>query len=704
MRVIFMLLGFLLYGSAVIAAMYENEFPFIIREPSPDSVANISWLNHKPAGKHGFLKVENGNFVFDDGTPVRWFGLNVVDNRVFNMYSHDTAKQVARKLAALGVNVVRLHHMTAAWQTAAPFFIDRTKSTFEFNPVALERLDWFTSCLKEEGIYITYELFDPALAPALSEIPNGTREGFDLHMLMLFDPEVQAYVKKWVEAFFTRENRYTGKNFFEDPQFVLLGVVNEIAYHYHPRGLVKLNPYYTDKLAPRFREYLKANHLPDREFDLSLNETASAKFWNHTVAESYRMWSAYVRSLGYRGVMSGSNVGENFYHTEPSLALDFMDAHLYWGYARWSIGNTRLLPGGRWSPLIKKPGNESLEKEKYTKDLFARYSLASVPGKPLISSEHRTCKGGAQMPFGDDPMQFNEYRAVGLPFFSAVLAFQDWDGYYIFASQGTEQLGRHERMGHILDVRHDTASLATFPLASYLLRGGVISPAKKRVLVRVSEDDLLGTKKSPSFFSDLLFRLPEQHRVELAYPGMKVDPKNYDRVYSYSTSRDLKLAEIDSVIRADTGEFYRNWEEGIWVADTASVQGAEGFFDRTRQFGLKDLTLHMNSDFGVCFLIAFEGKRIAEAGRMLFLAVGECSNTISPGADRKADGWWLKGGPPVVLKPVAGCLTMKQGSYHVWRLGEHGERKQKIAESSSQFNFDTGRDKTVWYELERVEK
>ena len=66
-------------------AMYENEFPFIIREPEKDSVVNVSFLNHKPAGKHGFLRVEDGNFVFEDGTPVRWFGLNVVDNRAFNM-------------------------------------------------------------------------------------------------------------------------------------------------------------------------------------------------------------------------------------------------------------------------------------------------------------------------------------------------------------------------------------------------------------------------------------------------------------------------------------------------------------------------------------------------------------------------------------------------------------------------------------------
>ena len=689
------------FATPLAGAMYENEFPFIIREPAADSVVNVSFLNHKPAGKHGVLRAVGGNFVFEDGTPVRWFGLNVVDNRVFNMYAPETAKTVARKMAALGINIVRIHHMTAGWQNAAPFFKDRAESTLEFNDRALELLDRFTAALKEEGIYVTCELPDSSLEPALSEIPNGTREGFDLKLLMLFDPEVQAYVKKYVRAFFMRPNRYTGRSLFEDPQFVMLGVVNEVAYNYHPKGLAGLNPYYTGKLRPKFREYLKRNRLPERELDLSLNDDASAKFWNETMAEGYRMWRDYVRSLGYRGVISGSNVGENFYHTQPSLAGDFMDAHLYWGYAPWSEGNVRILSGGRWSPLLKKPVNESREKEKYTKDLFARFSLASVAGKPLISSEHRTAKGGATASLGANPMQYNEYRAAGLPFFSAVHAFQEWDGFYLFASQGTEQLNQYERMGHILDVRHDTTYLATFPLSAWLLRGGAVAPARQRVLLKVSEKDILSTKKSPSFFSDLLFNTPERHRLELAYPGTAYRPEDYAQVFDYASSCDRKLDDIGPVIESDTGEFRRNWEEGYWVLDTPSAQGAEGFFDRTRRFELNDMTLEMESPFGVCFLASFGEEEIAGAKRMMFLAAGECGNTLAPGTDPAPNGWWLKGGSPVVQKPVAGTLRLKSGRCDVWILGEHGERKTKAAEKTDCFRFDTGRDRTVWYELAR---
>ena len=76
------------------------------------------------------------------------------------------------RLIVYSILIVRIHHLTAGWQNAAPFFRDREKSTLEFNDKALELLDRFLACLKEEGIYVTCEITDSALTPALSEIPN----------------------------------------------------------------------------------------------------------------------------------------------------------------------------------------------------------------------------------------------------------------------------------------------------------------------------------------------------------------------------------------------------------------------------------------------------------------------------------------------------------------------------------------------------
>ena len=57
------------------------------------------------------------------------------------MHTPELAKTVASKMAALEINIVRLHLLTPEWQTWAPFYVDREKSTLEFNDAALERLD-----------------------------------------------------------------------------------------------------------------------------------------------------------------------------------------------------------------------------------------------------------------------------------------------------------------------------------------------------------------------------------------------------------------------------------------------------------------------------------------------------------------------------------------------------------------------------------
>jgi hypothetical protein len=40
------------------------------------------WL-HKPAGKHGFVQIEGDRFVFEDGTPIKFWGTNIASEKPF---------------------------------------------------------------------------------------------------------------------------------------------------------------------------------------------------------------------------------------------------------------------------------------------------------------------------------------------------------------------------------------------------------------------------------------------------------------------------------------------------------------------------------------------------------------------------------------------------------------------------------------------
>ena len=62
-----------------------------------DVPVDISFVfeGEKPAGKHGFLKTEGRQFVFEDGTPVKFWGTN------FNGWGCFPEKDYAEKLVAL---------------------------------------------------------------------------------------------------------------------------------------------------------------------------------------------------------------------------------------------------------------------------------------------------------------------------------------------------------------------------------------------------------------------------------------------------------------------------------------------------------------------------------------------------------------------------------------------------------------------------
>lgn len=662
-------------------------FPFIIRSIEPGSVADYSFLNHKPAGKYGWLKVKDGDFVFPNGEKIRWFGINLVASRVFDWKTHREADALAAKLAALGINMVRLHHLAASWQKAEPLFRDGKKSTFEFNDRALEKLDYLLLALKKQGIYVTDEIVDSSLKPADGETPypRASGNGHSLKLLMMFDPGVREYVKKWIRAFYCRPNRYTGIPLIRDPQLALLGITNEVSIAYHNGGMLHSLPEKARRvLEKQYEEDRSAGKLPPKSFDFTLKDPDSARFLHRILRNAFAEWKQFVKELGYGGLFSGSNFGENFYHHTASAGLDFMDAHLYWGYAGYMDGvdsKIRILPGNRWNDLVKPPCSEG----NYTKELFARFSLSSILDMPLISSEHRT---------SISDFRRSEYRAAGLPFFSTVQAFQEWDGFYVFASQGDNA----DRMGHRLDVKYDTAYLATFPLGSYLLRGGVVKPARKTVLYTVTEEDIFQNPLSPGFYHDGLFSIPERHKLRLLYPGKKPDRAKFPEAVPFSAARVLPHVGGDE-IGGDTGEFVRNWRKGSFLIRTPKVQGAEGFFEQNEVFDLPDCRFRMKSPFGVCFLSAGNADSIRQAPRLLFTAVYSAVN--SGDITTKKTGWGLPGTAPARVLPVKGVLEMKANRYDVWTLDENGSRKKRAASNVSEFHFDTGRDKTVWYELMR---
>ncbi len=107
------------------------------------------YKSEKPAGKHGFLKVKDEKFVFEDGTEARFWGTNF--NSGANFPPLECSEKIAKRLSKIGINIVRLHQMDAEWATPNIFQFTKGKRkghTLDFDPESIKRLDYLIYCLK----------------------------------------------------------------------------------------------------------------------------------------------------------------------------------------------------------------------------------------------------------------------------------------------------------------------------------------------------------------------------------------------------------------------------------------------------------------------------------------------------------------------------------------------------------------------------
>ncbi len=82
----------------------EDMFPFVIpglAAPPAGSIVDVSWLNDRPAGGSGFVRVQEGHFVDGRGQRLRFLASNFTFGSCFP--DHDTADKLAARLASLGV-------------------------------------------------------------------------------------------------------------------------------------------------------------------------------------------------------------------------------------------------------------------------------------------------------------------------------------------------------------------------------------------------------------------------------------------------------------------------------------------------------------------------------------------------------------------------------------------------------------------------
>jgi hypothetical protein len=207
----------------------------------------VDYPGQDPCGvidARGYLRAgPDGHFYFEKtGKRARFWGVNLTFNADFPPCIDESlragefpdqwaADKLARRLAKLGVNVVRFHHMDTL---ASPSGIWDNRyypnDTQHLDPGQLKRLDYLIYQLRLNGIYVNLNLKvgrhfgkgDGILNPQMFTGGLAYYQGVDN-----FDPRMIELQRDYARQLLAHRNPYTGQTYIEDPVIAFVEIANE---------------------------------------------------------------------------------------------------------------------------------------------------------------------------------------------------------------------------------------------------------------------------------------------------------------------------------------------------------------------------------------------------------------------------------------------------------------------------------------------
>jgi hypothetical protein len=585
---------------------------------------DLSFLNRSemPAGKHGFLKTVGNKLVFEDGTPARFWGTNLVAYSLFRSNRNDVKEQ-AQRLSQLGFNLVRLHHVDSDW-VHPNIFGNKAVNTRKLDEASLEKLDWWIKCLKDEGIYIWLDLDDGRRLTAgdgiegYDEIRKG-KQSADLRGYNYVNPSIQAAMQRFNEAYLNHVNRFNGLRYKDDPAIVAILITNEndLTNHFGNALLPdKKVPWHDSLYMKQAAAFAEKTRLPKAKTWRSWEPGPSKFFLNDLEHQFNAKMIGQLRTLGVKvPIVTTDTWGRNPLFSLPALTDgNIIDVHSYGGVEEISK-----------NPL-------------YGANLIDWIAAGQIVGRPLSVSEWNV-----------SPFPVPDRHTIPL-YVAGVASLQGWDALMQFA-YSQQPLNGPGKAGN-WDAFNDPSLIATLPAAALLYRRHdaqegrttyVFAPTPGQLFEQTPSADNSVALRTAAEKGKLMIALPKVR--ELPWLTASHIPK--DAKIIIDPQMTLIANNADEVV-SDTGELTRNWQQGIYKIDTPRTQAAMGWIGG-KNIELKDVVLDISTRNATVAVQSLDNSPIKMAGSLM-ISLGARSIPTYPKV-----GW--KG--VFRSEPVVGHLTIR---------------------------------------------
>lgn len=610
----------------------------------------------KPAGKHGFCKVQGESFVFEDGAPAKFWG--VIFNGASCFPEHTYSEGVAQRLAQAGCNFVRLHQMDADWATPNLFRFTAgrpTRTTRKLDERSMERLDYLIKCLKEQGIYaavdmITYRKFKPGDGVPFAE------ELWDNHkQYAIYDPLLIDLQKEFCDNFWNHYNPYTGLTYKEDPFFVFCDITNENSMFHPLGGKYQRIAYYDDEFRAMFDKWLRQEGIMDYDAytcDLDSKDEIQTRFRMLLNKQFARTMYDHIRSLGVKIPLCCTNMAMGNALIMAQDEMDFQDGHGY--YYDWC-----------WNEYEKVQSNRSLMDVAVCP--VGNQLSTRIHGQPFVMTEW-------DMPWP------NSYRCESPVWYSAMGCLQN------ISAMSIHTYGYHTRRDHhsllgkesssntvggvpfregLFTCWNDPAKFGLFYHGALMLRRGDVSAASHVIGARITD-----TTKRESKLAQTAGDIHQIHTV--------LDSTDTADLTDIRSMGDVFAHEDPKMRKADNGQLWRDLARRIGGVDSPRTQAVFGVIGQRKATATSGISLELssmrvqsNTDLATIALSSLTNDPIEKSDSMLLSAVGRASNR-----GQRMDGEKLLdiGTGPIEAEMIDAVISIKTDNtkLRVWTINSEG--------------------------------
>ncbi len=252
----------------------------------------------------------DGHFYFSrTGRRARFWGVNFTFNA--NFPDHASAEKVAARLAKLGFNLVRFHHMDyfarpdGIWDPR--YFPNDTQ---HLDPEQLDRWDYLVHQLRRHGIYVNINLkvarhFGPG--DGIADTHKFTTNYF-FRGVSHYHPRMIELQRDYARQLLLHRNPYTGLTYAEDPAVFCVEITNEDSLfgsllsdelNFDPDRADSLPLLYSQELDQLWNRWLRDRYATDQALAAAWESDeppvdGSDRVRNGRFSEGLNHWSVYA--------------------------------------------------------------------------------------------------------------------------------------------------------------------------------------------------------------------------------------------------------------------------------------------------------------------------------------------------------------------------------------------------------------------------